>query len=104
MTLIFCPSFVRVEDAIDWFDGKGYAAPKLWRGPDGLIRGSAEMRTSFGVCTAGLHALVEGTAYMEPRRKVVHCRECTRTRNGYVKRKTCGKCGGESHNRRGCRK
>lgn len=40
MTLMFCPSFTAVEDAIDWFAERGVCSPMLWRGPDGLIRGS----------------------------------------------------------------
>lgn len=38
--LVFCPSFETVEEALDWFAERGIRQPVLWRGPDGLIRGS----------------------------------------------------------------
>lgn len=40
MTLVFCPSFIEVEDAIDWVAERGIYTPTLWRGPDGRVRGS----------------------------------------------------------------
>lgn len=40
MTLVFCPSFKTVEQALDWLLERGYSEVKLWRGPSGDIRGS----------------------------------------------------------------
>lgn len=40
MILVYCPSFARVEDAVSWFAERGITKPVLWRGPDGLVRGS----------------------------------------------------------------
>jgi hypothetical protein len=40
MTLVFCPSFTTVDEALDWFEERAYSRVVLWVGPDGLIRGS----------------------------------------------------------------
>ncbi len=40
MTLVYCPSFATVEEALDWYEERGIKSPTLWRGPDGLVRGS----------------------------------------------------------------
>ncbi len=40
MTLVYCPSFATVAEAIDWFEERGITCPVPWRGPDGLVRGS----------------------------------------------------------------
>ena len=103
MTLVFCPMFERVEDAIDWFARRGYDTPNLWSGPDGSIRGSAPLRTSFGVCSKRLHALTPENTYREPRRCVIHCVMCRRDRTRARLTWSCGKCGKKGHNRRSCK-
>lgn len=40
MTLAFCPPFDTIEEAVTWFEERGYSRVYLWRGPDGLVRGS----------------------------------------------------------------
>lgn len=39
MTVVVCPSFKSVGDAIDYLERAGCRAFYLWRGPDGLVRG-----------------------------------------------------------------
>jgi hypothetical protein len=39
MTIVVCPSFATVTEAIAYLDDKGCSAFYLWRGPDGLVRG-----------------------------------------------------------------
>lgn len=39
MTIIVCPSFDNVTDAINWLDAQGCKSFHLWRGPDGKVRG-----------------------------------------------------------------
>lgn len=39
MTVIVCPSFPNVTDAIEYLDRAGCTSFYLWRGPDGMVRG-----------------------------------------------------------------
>lgn len=50
MTLVNCPAFATVEDAIDWFEERGVEMPVLWAAPDGRVRGSGARRGEFESC------------------------------------------------------
>ena len=39
MTIVVCPSFPTVSEAIAFLEGNGCTAFYLYRGPDGLVRG-----------------------------------------------------------------
>lgn len=39
MTIVICPSFGTVAEAIEFLDRAGCNAFYLYRGPDGLVRG-----------------------------------------------------------------
>jgi len=40
MTIIPCPSFTTVEEAVDYLTSRGCTRICLWRGDDGLVRGN----------------------------------------------------------------
>lgn len=39
-TVLVCPAFADADDALNWFHARGVTHPFLWRGDDGLVRGS----------------------------------------------------------------
>lgn len=39
MTIVICPSFDNVTEAINWLDERGCMSFYLHRGPDGKVRG-----------------------------------------------------------------
>lgn len=39
MTVVVCPSYQTVGEAISFLEGEGCTAFYLYRGPDGLVRG-----------------------------------------------------------------
>ena len=44
MSVVVCPLFATVAEALDWFEVRLAVDVRLWRGPDGLIRGSGVVR------------------------------------------------------------
>ena len=44
MTLLYCPLCTSVDEALDWFEERGCVDVTLWRGPDGLVRGSGRRK------------------------------------------------------------
>ena len=42
--VVFLPAFVEEADAIAWAFDRGLEDVRIWRGPDGLVRGSGRRR------------------------------------------------------------
>ena len=45
-TFVYCPLFRTIEEALAWFEGQDVdlETVRIWRGPDGLVRGAGEVR------------------------------------------------------------
>ena len=42
--IVFPFAVATAEEALDWFEAQGATSVRLWRGPDGLVRGTGVVR------------------------------------------------------------